>query len=184
MGDGGAVRRAVFLDRDGVLNAALLDAMRRPVPPRHRQELAILPGVPEACASLRRAGFLLIGCTNQPDIARGTTPRELVDWINQTVVRAAGLDEMRLCPHDDADHCHCRKPLPGMLTDAAAAHGIALSQSWMVGDRWRDVAAGQAAGCRTIFIERGHAEAAPAPAPFAIAADLPQAAAIIAKEHT
>jgi D-glycero-D-manno-heptose 1,7-bisphosphate phosphatase len=182
MGAGSAVRRAVFLDRDGVLNAALLDAARRPVPPRVREEFAILPGVSEACASLRAAGFMLIGCTNQPDIARGTTPREFVDWVNQSVVQAAGLDEMRLCPHDDAEQCHCRKPRPGMLTDAAAAHGIDLSRSWMVGDRWRDVAAGQAAGCRTIFIQRFYAEAAPVQPPEAIAADLPQAAAIILKD--
>lgn len=177
------MRRAVFLDRDGVLNAALRDAGGGPIPPRRPEELAILPGVPEACARLRAAGFLLIGCTNQPDIARGITPREFVDWVNHHVARAAGLDEMRLCPHDDADDCHCRKPRPGMLTDAAAAHGIDLSRSWMVGDRWRDVAAGQAAGCRTILVDRGHPEPMAARPPDAVAADLPQAAAIIMEDQ-
>lgn len=182
MGIGGAVRRAVFLDRDGVLNAALMDAGGRPLPPRSEAEFAILPGVPEACARLRQAGFMLIGCTNQPDIARGTTPRHFVDWVNQSVVAAAGLDEMRVCPHDDADACHCRKPKPGMLTDAAAAHGIDLSASWMVGDRWRDCAAGEAAGCRTIFINHGYAERGPASPPHAVVTDLSEAAAIILKD--
>ena len=168
-----SLRRAIFLDRDGVLNAATRDARGAPLPPRTAAELVILPGVPEACAALRQAGFLLIGCTNQPDIARGTTTRGFVDWVNSRVCDAAGLDGMRLCPHDDADACHCRKPLPGMLTDAAAAHGIDLRRSWMVGDRFRDIEAGQAAGCRTLFIDHGYPERPPARPPDARAASLP-----------
>lgn len=167
-----SLRHAIFLDRDGVLNAAIRAADGRPLPPRSEAELAILPGVPETCAALRQAGFLLIGCTNQPDIARGTTTSAFVAWVNDQVARAAGLDEMRLCPHDDADGCHCRKPLPGMLTDAAAAHGIDLAASWMVGDRFRDIEAGQAAGCRTLFIDHGYPERAPARPPDAVAASL------------
>jgi len=175
VGIGSAVspRRAIFLDRDGVLNASILDAGGRPLPPRSAAELTILPGVPEACAALRQAGFLLIGCTNQPDIARGTTPRAFVDWVNAQVSAAVGLDEMRVCPHDDADACHCRKPRPGMLTDAAAAHGIDLDSSWMVGDRFRDIEAGQAAGCQTLLIDYGYPERPPARPPTAIAASLP-----------
>ncbi|MCX7932800.1 MAG: HAD-IIIA family hydrolase [Rhodovarius sp.] len=173
------MRRAVFLDRDGVLNAALLDARGRPLPPPGLEQLVILPGVPEACARLRAAGFLLIGCTNQPDIARGTTTAAAVAAINAAVVQAAGLIEMRLCPHDDADGCACRKPRPGLLLAAAAAHGIDLRASWMVGDRWRDVAAGQAAGCRTIFIDRGYAEPLPDPPADLLADGLPSAADMI-----
>ena len=175
MGILGAVtpRRAIFLDRDGVLNAAIRDGRGRPLPPRSPAELLILPGVAAACAALRQAGFLLIGCTNQPDIARGTTPRDFVEWVNAEVIRAVGLDEMRLCPHDDSDACHCRKPLPGMLTDAAAVHGIDLARSWMVGDRFRDVEAGQAAGCHTLFIDCGYDERAPTRPPTATAASLP-----------
>lgn len=175
MGIIGAVspRRAIFLDRDGVLNASIRDEKGRPLPPRSAAELIILPGVPEACSALRQAGFLLIGCTNQPDIARGTTSREFVDWVNAQVLAAAGLDEMRVCPHDDADGCHCRKPLPGMLTDAAAAHGIDLEMSWMVGDRFRDIEAGQAAGCRTLFIDYSYPERPPLTPPTAVATSLP-----------
>lgn len=175
MGIGGALspmRPAIFLDRDGVLNAALRDAAGRPLPPRSAAELVILPGVAESCGLLREAGFRLIGCTNQPDIARGTTPAGFVDWVNAQVVAAAGLDEMRVCPHDDGDGCDCRKPKPGMLLAAAALHGIDLSASWMVGDRFRDIEAGQAAGCRTLFIDYGYPERAPAHPPTAIAASL------------
>ncbi len=175
MGDGRALRAmppAIFLDRDGVLNAALRDKAGRPLPPRSQAELTILPGVADACARLRAAGFRLIGCTNQPDIARGTTPREFVDWVNAEVVAAAGLDEMRVCPHDDGDGCDCRKPRPGMLLAAAAAHRIDLTGSWMVGDRYRDIEAGQAAGCKTLFIDYGYPERASAHPPTATAASL------------
>ena len=173
------MRRAIFLDRDGVLNAAMADAAGRPLPPRTAAELRILPGVVEACAALRDAGFLLIGCTNQPDIARGTTPRAFVDWVNDQVVAATGLHEMRVCPHDNADHCDCRKPKPGMLTAAAALHGIDLAASWMVGDRYRDVEAGQAAGCHTLFIDYGYPEPRPALPPTATAASLAAGLAFI-----
>ncbi len=151
----------MFLDRDGVLNAARRDAKGRPLPPAGAADLVILPGVPEACAALREAGFLLIGATNQPDIARGTASAAEVDRMNRLVAEAAGLDDMALCPHDDADGCACRKPLPGLLTAAAAAHGIDLGASWMVGDRWRDIEAGRAAGCRTAFVQAHYAERQP-----------------------
>jgi D-glycero-D-manno-heptose 1,7-bisphosphate phosphatase len=88
------------------------------------------------------------------------------------------VDDLRMCPHDDADDCQCRKPRPGMLVDAAAEHGIDLHQSWMIGDRWRDVDAGRAAGCRTIFIDRGYAEPPPA-TPTRVARSLADAACFI-----
>ncbi len=95
-----------------------------------------------------------------------------MDWVNAQVVTLAGIDEMRLCPHDDTDACDCRKPRPGMLTAAAAEHGIDLAASWMVGDRYRDVEAGQAAGCRTLLIDYGYPERPPARPPTATAASL------------
>ncbi len=174
--------RAVFLDRDGVLNAALAGAGGTPLPPRRIDEVAMLPGVPAACAALRAAGFRLVGCTNQPDIARGVTDAAFVARINALVCQAAGLDEMRMCPHDDADGCACRKPRPGMLLDAAREAGIVLARSWMVGDRWRDIDAGHAAGCRTVLVGPGHAERAPALPPAARAADLVAAVPIILAE--
>jgi D-glycero-D-manno-heptose 1,7-bisphosphate phosphatase len=174
--------RAVFLDRDGVLNAALVGAEGTPLPPRRIEDVVVLPGVPEACAALRAAGFRLVGCTNQPDIARGATDAAFVARVNALVCTAAGLDEMRLCPHDDADDCACRKPRPGMLLDAAREAGVALARSWMVGDRWRDVEAGQAAGCRTVLVGPGHAERGPRRPPDARAADLAAAARLIVTE--
>jgi D-glycero-D-manno-heptose 1,7-bisphosphate phosphatase len=174
----GEVRRAVFLDRDGVLNRALVRE-GKPYPPATAAELEILPEVPEALGRLKAAGYLLIVVTNQPDVARGTTARAAVDAINAVLTGALPLDEVRVCDHDDRPPCHCRKPRPGMLTDAARQHGIDLSRSWMVGDRWRDVAAGAAAGCRTVWIDREYWEKWQGPEPDFRVIDLAQGADVI-----
>jgi len=170
-------RRAVFLDRDGVLNRAQVRD-GRPHPPTGLAALEILPGVVAACAELAGRGFLLIGATNQPDIARGTTTEKAVAAINDAVVAALALDDMRVCPHDDGDGCDCRKPLPGLLTAAARDFDIDLRSSIMVGDRWRDVEAGLAADCRTVFIDRCYDERRPTGADFTCDG-LPAAAAWI-----
>lgn len=153
-------RKAVFLDRDGVLNQAIVKD-GKPFPPRTPGELCILDEAFEGCQRLAAAGFTLICVTNQPDVARGIISAENLAAINAAVTNQLGLDEMRACPHSDEDHCHCRKPKPGMLLDAARHHGLDLSRCYMVGDRWRDIDAGLAAGCRTIFIDYGYAERRP-----------------------
>jgi D-glycero-D-manno-heptose 1,7-bisphosphate phosphatase len=144
----------VFLDRDGVLNAVTVDEQGVPHPPAGLADLQILPGVPRACEVLRRSGFMLIGVTNQPDVARGTATREGVEAINRAVAEAVGLDALYTCWHDNADNCLCRKPKPGLLLQAASDYNIDLGSSFMVGDRWSDIAAGAAAGCRTFLLER------------------------------
>jgi D-glycero-D-manno-heptose 1,7-bisphosphate phosphatase len=152
--------RAVFLDRDGVLNRALVRE-GKPYPPANLSELEILPGVPEACSTLKRAGLGLIVVTNQPDLSRGTMERGAVDAMNAEVRERLGLDDVRVCPHDDADRCDCRKPAPGLLLAAAREWRIALDRSVMVGDRWRDIESGRRAGCKTVFIDYGYSEQRP-----------------------
>jgi D-glycero-D-manno-heptose 1,7-bisphosphate phosphatase len=155
-----ALRQAVFLDRDGVLNRAdVRDG--KPYPPADLDEVEILPGVVEACTTLHEAGFLLIAVTNQPDVARGAQHREIVEAINQVLQAHLPLDDVRVCYHDDIDHCSCRKPEPGLLLEATRDWDIDLSTSFMVGDRWKDVEAGQRAGCKTVFVDCGYAEGAP-----------------------
>jgi D-glycero-D-manno-heptose 1,7-bisphosphate phosphatase len=152
--------RAVFLDRDGVLNRArVVDG--KPLSPSSVQELKLLPGVEDACRRLHDAGLLLIVVTNQPDVARGTQSPAAVEALNRALSSRLPLDEIRVCLHDDADECECRKPAPGMLLDAAREHGIDLEHSVMVGDRWRDVEAGRRAGCKTVFIDSGYSERPP-----------------------
>jgi len=154
------MRRAVFLDRDGVVNRAFLRE-GKPYPPATLSDLRVLPGVREACHKLREAGFALILVTNQPDIARGTVPAEQVAEINVRLQRYLQLDDIRVCPHDDEAKCACRKPQPGLLIQAAETWDIELPASYVVGDRWRDVEAGHRAGCRAIFVDRGYRERQP-----------------------
>jgi D-glycero-D-manno-heptose 1,7-bisphosphate phosphatase len=155
-----SVRRAVFLDRDGVLNRALVRDGKA-YPPRSIAELEILPGVEQALAALRKAGFLLVVVTNQPDVARGTTTRDAVEKINAALSARLPIDEFRTCFHDSSDECDCRKPKSGALLFAAVDHDIDLYDSFMVGDRWRDTEAGHRAGCRTFLIDYGYNEKQP-----------------------
>lgn len=144
-------RRAIFLDRDGVLIRTFVrDGV--PHPPSSLDEVEILLGVPAALAALKQRGFLLLVVTNQPDVARGSQSRARVDAINARLARELPLDGVYVCYHDTPDRCGCRKPAPGLLLDAAAEHGVDLADSYMAGDRASDIAAGQAAGCRTILL--------------------------------
>jgi D-glycero-D-manno-heptose 1,7-bisphosphate phosphatase len=157
---GARVRPAVFLDRDGVLNEALVRD-HRPYSPASPDEVVIVPGVAEACARLRQAGFVLVVVSNQPDVARGKQTHQGVEAVNAVVRAAVEVDALYFCPHDNADDCHCRKPKPGLLVDAARDLGLDLTASFMVGDRWSDVEAGQRAGCRTVYIDLGYLEPKP-----------------------
>jgi D-glycero-D-manno-heptose 1,7-bisphosphate phosphatase len=153
------MQQVVFLDRDGLLNRAFLQADGKSHPPASPQELEILPGVMDVCQSLRRAGFLLIVVTNQPDVARGTQRREVVEAINMELRRQLPLDDIRVCYHDTPDNCLCRKPKPGMLLEAASIWDIDVRKSFLIGDRWTDVAAGRRAGCKTVLVSPDPSEA-------------------------
>lgn len=169
--------RAVFLDRDGVINRALVRD-GKPYPPATLEEFEILPGVAEALRALDEAGFLLVVATNQPDVARGLQQLEVVEAMHRRLHEELPLDDIKVCYELDGPSCPCYKPKPGMLLEAAREHNIDLGRSYMVGDRWRDIAAGRGAGCFTIFINRGYAEPL-TEAPDAICADLLEAATII-----
>lgn len=152
--------RAVFLDRDGVINRAVV-RNGRPYPPDTLEDLEILPGAEEVLSQLRAVGFLNIVATNQPDVATGKQSRHVVDAMHAHLRARLALDDIRACFCVEGPDCPCYKPFPGMLVEAAQDWGIDLRRSFMVGDRWRDVGAGQAAGCRTIFIDCGYAERRP-----------------------
>jgi D-glycero-D-manno-heptose 1,7-bisphosphate phosphatase len=169
--------RAVFLDRDGVLNANLI-RNNRPYAPRTLDEFSVLPGVEDAVRQIKVAGFLAIVATNQPDVPDGITSRATVDAFHAELRRRMPLDDIKICFHNNAAHCTCRKPLPGLLLEAAAERGIDLAASYMVGDRWRDVKAGQAVGCHAIFVDYGLTQDE-AVEPDAIVKSLPEAVAYI-----
>ena len=171
------LRPAVFLDRDGVINRTTVRD-GTPRPPRSVDEVEVLPGVPEALWRLADAGLPLIVVTNQPDVARGTQTQAAVEEINRFLAERLPLTAVYACYHDNDDECDCRKPRPGMLLRAAREHGLDLARSWMVGDRWGDVEAGAAAGCRTCLIDLPYSQSHRCK-PEARVADLPAAAELI-----
>ena len=154
------MRQAVFLDRDGVLNEPVV-RNGRPYPPASVDALVVCEGAADAMRALREAGFALIVVSNQPDIARGTMSISTVGAINDRLRDELHLDDVLICPHDDPDDCDCRKPKPGLLREGARLHHVDLRRSYLVGDRWRDVEAGAAAGCKTVFVDRGYSEREP-----------------------
>lgn len=173
---------AAFLDRDGVL-VRLVRRDGRWVAPRRIEEFALLPGAAAAVEALRCAGLPVVVVTNQPDLARGTLSPAVLDEMHRRLAAQLALDAIYTCPHDDGDGCACRKPRPGLLVRASLELGIALGQSFLVGDSWRDIEAGHAAGCRTIALpEAGPPAPAGGPRADFRAADLRAAAAMILRE--
>jgi D-glycero-D-manno-heptose 1,7-bisphosphate phosphatase len=159
--DGQTLNRAVFLDRDGVINAAVVRG-GKPFPPVSVAETRILDDVPGALALLKTAGFRLAVVTNQPDVARGVQTRETVEAINTFLASQLPLDHFEICYHDDGDACDCRKPKPGLIFRSALALGVDATKGFVIGDRWRDIEAGRSAGCKTVWIDRGYSEKEPA----------------------
>lgn len=150
----------------------------KPYPPATLAEFEVLPGVPDALRELDEAGFLLIVVTNQPDVARGLQSRETVEAMHERLRKELPLDDIKVCYEVESQTSLCYKPKPGMLLEAARERNIDLTRSYMVGDRWRDVGCGRAAGCFTIFIDRGYAETL-RDVPDVTCADLVQASACI-----
>ncbi len=149
--------RAVFLDRDGVINQSIVRG-GKPYPPADIEETIIMPDAESSLARLREAGFLLPVVTNQPDVRRENASKAKVEEIHQFLAANLPLSGFFVCYHDDQDGCNCRKPLPGLLFQAAAEYDIELNRSYLVGDRWKDIEAGTAAGCRTVLIDRQYDE--------------------------
>ncbi len=169
------LRPAVFLDRDGVINRAVVRD-GKPFPPSSLKELEVLPDVASSLHDLKAQGFALFIITNQPDVARGTQTREAVEAIHQALASSLPIDGIFVCYHDDTDHCACRKPKPGLLLEAQRKHNLDLSRSFVVGDRWRDIDAGHSAGCKTVLIDYGYKERKPAQPPEATVRSLREAA--------
>ncbi|MEY4578284.1 MAG: hypothetical protein RL701_2987 [Pseudomonadota bacterium] len=152
------LKRAVFLDRDGVINQTV-HRRGKARAPQDFSEFAWVEGLQSALAALHARGFLLLVCTNQPDVARGWQTREQVEAFHRHITSELPIARVYACFHDDADGCECRKPRPGMLLAGARDFAVDLASSYMVGDRASDVAAGRAAGCQTIYLRHAAAGA-------------------------
>jgi len=173
---------AVFLDRDGIINRAIV-RKGKPFPPARLEEVEVLPGVLGSLQRLAAYGYILIGITNQPDVARGLQSREIVESINTWIQSRLPLRDILVCYHDDSDACDCRKPKPGLILKAAQKYELDLSHSWMVGDRWKDIAAGQAVGLKTIFVDYHYSEKYNCAPPDIVIEDISLLADIILKDQ-
>lgn len=147
------MKLAVFLDRDGVLNRAIV-RNGEAFSPHSLDSFHILANATSCVSRLREAGFLTIVVTNQPEIGRGTLKAATVDQMHKRLRSVVPLDDIFVCPHREADACLCRKPQPGLLLAAAKKWQIDLRHSFLIGDRWRDIGAGEAVGCCTFLLER------------------------------
>jgi D-glycero-D-manno-heptose 1,7-bisphosphate phosphatase len=151
------MRRAIFLDRDGVLNHSET-RNRKPYAPSRFKDFKILPGTRDALLSLKGLDFALAVVTNQPDVGNGKIKKEIVEKMHSLLRSTLPIDLIEVCYHSQIDDCLCRKPKPGMILTAAKKLDANLSKSFMIGDRWSDVSAGKAAGCTTIFIDKKYNE--------------------------
>ena len=168
------VRRAIFLDRDGVLNEAVIRD-GKPYPPSSAAEVRLIEGAAECLERLKALGYFLLVATNQPDVARGTQTMEELGAINAVLEAALPLDAIFICPHDSGDGCACRKPKPGLLLLGAEHWGLSLADCYMIGDRWRDMDAAAAAGVAGVWIDYGYRERGPASPPAARVKNLSEA---------
>jgi D-glycero-D-manno-heptose 1,7-bisphosphate phosphatase len=151
------MRNALFLDRDVLLNKFFLEK-KLPISPPSFASVEILPGVKEAVEKIRRLNFVSLVVTNQPNVSRKKIERSEVLKINNYLQDKLKFDDIFICYHDDNDNCKCRKPKPGLLFEASSKWNINLKKSFMIGDRWKDIAAGKLAGCKTILVEYKHSE--------------------------
>ena len=174
--------RAVFLDRDGVINKPVVRD-GKPYPPSHPAELIVVPDAGALLTQLKQKGFLLIVVTNQPDVRRGKTSLAQVQQIHGKLLTQLPLDDFFVCLHDDQDACACRKPLPGLIQEAALKYHVQVETSYLIGDRWRDIDAGVAAGCRTILIDCNYHERGPKQNPDKIVSSLAGAVEWILQEE-
>jgi D-glycero-D-manno-heptose 1,7-bisphosphate phosphatase len=148
-------RKAVFLDRDGVI---VVPEFRdgRSFAPVGLRDYRFYPEAPVALSRLKAAGYLLVVVTNQPEVGRGLIAEEVLTEMHRRLQVSFPVDSIKVCRHTAADGCNCRKPKPGMLLEAASELGISLPDSYMIGDRGTDIEAGRAAGCRTVFVDLGY----------------------------
>ena len=171
------MKSAVFLDRDGVVNLAYTRS-GKPYPPKDLSQLVIIPDVEKSVKMLIEYGFVIVVITNQPDISNVNSNYEIVNALHKEISSLTGIENFYVCPHIDSDNCKCRKPKPGLLLKAAEDLNLDVRKSYMVGDRWRDVGAGQSAGCKNFFIDYNYSEKRPVE-PFVTVSSLLQATEII-----
>jgi D-glycero-D-manno-heptose 1,7-bisphosphate phosphatase len=146
------MKQAVFIERDGVLNAAKVEKQQQ-VTPLTLEEFRLYEDAAPLLRSLKAAGLLLIVTTNQPGLSRGYQSRRELDRMHERLRKVFPLDDILVCPHDETDRCPCRKPKPGLLTEAAFKWHLNLDRSFVISDKWQDAEAARIAGCTSLLLQ-------------------------------
>jgi D-glycero-D-manno-heptose 1,7-bisphosphate phosphatase len=154
------MKRAVFLERDALLNLAASKGGQQKSPTT-LEEFRINEAALPALQRLKSAGFVLIATTNQPEISRGTLSRRELDRMHEMLAATLPLDDILVCPHDEEDDCPCRKPRAGLFHEAAFKYHLLLGQSFLISNRWQDAEAARLIGSTSLAIDspwlgRGH----------------------------
>ena len=152
-------KSAIFLDRDGIVNKAIVKN-NKPYSPQNFEELELVTGIRQLIEFLKHK-YLIFVVSNQPEVARGNQNKEDVETINDYLSSQLSIDSFLICFHDDQDFCNCRKPKAGLILWAAEKYDIDLKSSWVIGDRWRDIEMGKKVGCKTIFVNYNYDETQP-----------------------
>ena len=146
------MKRAVFIERDAVLNEVRSGAKQQ-IAPLTLEEFKIIQPAEASLAKLKKAGFVLIATTNQPGLSRGYQSRRELDRMHELLRRSFPLDDIMVCPHDENDHCPCRKPRPGLLIEAAFKWHLNLDHSFVISNKWQDAEAARTAGCTSLLLK-------------------------------
>jgi D-glycero-D-manno-heptose 1,7-bisphosphate phosphatase len=146
------MKRAVFVERDGIMNE-VRPGPKHQITPLTLEEFKIKKDAKEPLQRLKKAGFVLVGTTNQPGLSRGYQSRRELDRMHDSLRRLFPLDELMVCPHDESDHCPCRKPRPGLLIEAAFKWHLNLDHSFVISDKWQDAEAARTAGCTSLLVD-------------------------------
>lgn len=146
------MKKAVFIERDGVLNE-VKTGPKHQITPLTLDEFKVKKEAEPALKKLKAAGFVLIVTSNQPGLSRGYQSRRELDRMHDIVKRCFPLDDLLVCPHDESDHCPCRKPRPGLLIEAAFKWHLNLDHSFVISDKWQDAEAARTAGCTSLLVQ-------------------------------
>ena len=145
------MKQAVFIERDGILNEVRVGP-KNPIQPLAFEEFKLRPGAVGPLKKLKAAGFVLVVTTNQPGLSRGYQSRRELDLMHAMVRRMFPVDDILVCPHDEGDHCPCRKPRAGLLVEAAFKWHLDLDHSFVISDKWQDSEAARTAGCTSLLV--------------------------------
>lgn len=146
------MKRAVFIERDGILNEVRVGP-KNPIQPLTLDEFKPRSAAVEPLQALKASGFVLVVTTNQPGLSRGYQSRRELDLMHTILRRLFPIDDILICPHEEGDHCPCRKPRPGLLVEAAFKWHLDLDHSFVVSDKWQDSEAARAAGCTSLLVQ-------------------------------